>query len=490
MGPAAGSWPWLLRRDGRARRGARRPPREGLARRETDAVRPGQPLTVGIRLEMEKGWHTYWRNPGDSGLPTRVKWDLPPGLHGRRDPVAVPEPLQRRGPLVSYGYEDEVLLPVEIRVPRRSVAGEVAGSRAGRLARVPGGLPAGAGGPLAHAARARDGAPGPQAALFAEARRRLPRKDPAWRFSVSSAARAPEPRRPAPRGAGAARGVLLPADAAGPRPRAARRRSTRRGAVHRLALARDPNGAPTGRLAGVLVAGPEPARSPLDVDVPLASRPAPGLARSRRESRRLAFVAVALAVASPPRAPHLAAGRGRRRRPGPRLTLADSTKAARSPRRLRGQDRRPRVVELRVPVRGEALRQREHAEAAEGVDGEGRRLAHQSAPPAPGKQGYVDAAKANALVKEKGGARPPCCSTTTEGRPRLRREDDTPHVRDRPQGHGRLRRRHRRQAARRTGRHRHREELRLGRARRGDGRQGRSRSATASPTAAASSTRR
>src|SRR5206468_2097081 len=44
------------------------------------ALVPGEPTTVALRLVLEKGWHTYWRNPGDSGLPTTLAWTLPPGV--------------------------------------------------------------------------------------------------------------------------------------------------------------------------------------------------------------------------------------------------------------------------------------------------------------------------------------------------------------------------------------------------------------------------
>ena len=91
---------------------------------ETDAVTPGQPLLVGLRLQMEPGWHTYWRNPGDSGLPTKVKWDLPEAFSA--GPVQWPRPIRfHTGPLVSYGYEGEALLPVEVQVPSGLSAPEV-----------------------------------------------------------------------------------------------------------------------------------------------------------------------------------------------------------------------------------------------------------------------------------------------------------------------------------------------------------------------------
>ncbi len=63
---------------------------------ERTAVAPGEPLTVALRLKMIPEWHTYWRNPGDSGEPTRLEWRLPAGLRGERDPLAVSEPPARR----------------------------------------------------------------------------------------------------------------------------------------------------------------------------------------------------------------------------------------------------------------------------------------------------------------------------------------------------------------------------------------------------------
>ncbi len=46
---------------------------------ERTHAQPGKPMTVGLRLQMIPHWHTYWKNPGDSGLPTRIKWTLPAG---------------------------------------------------------------------------------------------------------------------------------------------------------------------------------------------------------------------------------------------------------------------------------------------------------------------------------------------------------------------------------------------------------------------------
>jgi DsbC/DsbD-like thiol-disulfide interchange protein len=81
-----------------------------------DAAEPGRPLLVALRLRAKPGWHTYWRNPGDSGQPTSIDWQLPPGFSAGAIRWPVPQRLPI-GPLVNYGYEGEVLLASEIRVP-------------------------------------------------------------------------------------------------------------------------------------------------------------------------------------------------------------------------------------------------------------------------------------------------------------------------------------------------------------------------------------
>src|SRR6478752_2944742 len=77
------------------------------------AVQPGKPVTVGLRLRMADHWHTYWKNPGDSGLPTRIQWELPDGWKAGEIQWPYPKPLPV-GPLMNYGYEDEVLLVTDI----------------------------------------------------------------------------------------------------------------------------------------------------------------------------------------------------------------------------------------------------------------------------------------------------------------------------------------------------------------------------------------
>ena len=95
---------------------------------ERSAIVPGEPLTVALRLAMDRGWHTYWQNPGDSGLPTTLAWKVPAPL--RAGPIQWPAPqLLPVGPLVNYGYEKEVLLLTDI-----ATTGDIAGAQTVTLA--------------------------------------------------------------------------------------------------------------------------------------------------------------------------------------------------------------------------------------------------------------------------------------------------------------------------------------------------------------------
>jgi thiol:disulfide interchange protein DsbD len=83
---------------------------------ERTAWVPGQPTTVALRLKMKPGWHVYWQNPGDSGLPTTIDWKLPAGFTA--GPIQWPAPhALPAGPLINYGYEGEVLHLIDLKVP-------------------------------------------------------------------------------------------------------------------------------------------------------------------------------------------------------------------------------------------------------------------------------------------------------------------------------------------------------------------------------------
>ena len=76
----------------------------------------GAPNWVALSLKPEAGWHTYWRNPGDSGLPTTLAWTLPQGWSAGE--ISWPYPsMQRLGELVNYGYDSQTLHLVPLTPP-------------------------------------------------------------------------------------------------------------------------------------------------------------------------------------------------------------------------------------------------------------------------------------------------------------------------------------------------------------------------------------
>ena len=146
---------------------------------EVDTVAPGKPFRIGLHLQMAPGWHTYWRNPGDAGAPADLQLALPQGASAR--PIDWPTPRRiAEGPLMTYAYSGDLLLPVTIT----PTAGDTA-IRAHaewlvcREICVPEeadfqlDLPAGTGQPSA------------QAALFAALARQLPRPSP-WHAVIGN----------------------------------------------------------------------------------------------------------------------------------------------------------------------------------------------------------------------------------------------------------------------------------------------------------------
>ena len=84
---------------------------------EVSAIVPGASFWVALKLVHDEHWHTYWINDGDSGLPTKIKWDLPDGF--RAGPIVWPAPSRiAMPPLVSFGYEGEAWLLTEITAPQ------------------------------------------------------------------------------------------------------------------------------------------------------------------------------------------------------------------------------------------------------------------------------------------------------------------------------------------------------------------------------------
>jgi thiol:disulfide interchange protein DsbD len=83
---------------------------------EVKTIQPGTPFSVGLQFRTRPGWHTYWRNPGDSGSPTRIDWTLPSGFKAGDLVYPYPERLPI-GPLMNFGYKGENVLLTEITPP-------------------------------------------------------------------------------------------------------------------------------------------------------------------------------------------------------------------------------------------------------------------------------------------------------------------------------------------------------------------------------------
>ncbi len=86
---------------------------------DTNAVVPGKSFTVGLLLRMAPGWHTYWKFSGDAGIPTELKWKLPPGWKAGEIQWPIPVKTIDPGDIQTYGYQDEVLLMQEITPPAK-----------------------------------------------------------------------------------------------------------------------------------------------------------------------------------------------------------------------------------------------------------------------------------------------------------------------------------------------------------------------------------
>lgn len=92
------------------------PAKASLITQQT-SIQPGSTFTVGVLLTPNEGWHTYWVNPGQSGLATKITWELPQGFSA--GPIQWPTP----HPFVSndvygLGYPGPVLLTVDINAPK------------------------------------------------------------------------------------------------------------------------------------------------------------------------------------------------------------------------------------------------------------------------------------------------------------------------------------------------------------------------------------
>jgi thiol:disulfide interchange protein DsbD len=92
---------------------------------EKPSVAPAESFDVALRLRMKDGWHTYWKHPGDSGEPTDIRWNLPPGFTAGDIQWPYPQKISL-APLTTYGYEGEVLLLVPFQAASDAKPGTTA----------------------------------------------------------------------------------------------------------------------------------------------------------------------------------------------------------------------------------------------------------------------------------------------------------------------------------------------------------------------------
>src|SRR6266436_1657517 len=92
---------------------------------ETASVASAATLWVDVHFAIKPGWHIYWRNPGDSGLPTTIEWNLPSGFSAGGISWPVPERFVQGG-IGNYGYAESVDLLVPIIAPKELVVGGTA----------------------------------------------------------------------------------------------------------------------------------------------------------------------------------------------------------------------------------------------------------------------------------------------------------------------------------------------------------------------------
>ena len=90
---------------------------------DVSSIAPGEPFWVGLHMVMDEGWHTYWRNSGDSGMPTSIQWELPEGFKAGGIHWPLPKRFDYNDGLTGYGYDGETVLLTEMSVPAALEAG-------------------------------------------------------------------------------------------------------------------------------------------------------------------------------------------------------------------------------------------------------------------------------------------------------------------------------------------------------------------------------
>ena len=90
---------------------------------EKTALVVGEKNTIGLSIKHAPHWHTYWKNPGDSGYPTKITWQVPAGYGVGEFDWPTPKRLAT-GPIINFGYEGEVVLPLTVSVPTSAKPGD------------------------------------------------------------------------------------------------------------------------------------------------------------------------------------------------------------------------------------------------------------------------------------------------------------------------------------------------------------------------------
>ncbi len=85
-------------------------------------AQPGDMVMVGVEFKMRPLWHIYWRNPGESGIPTKIDWDLPKGVTAGEIQWPIPEKAFFSG-LNTYEYHGEIILLVPLKIAADAVSG-------------------------------------------------------------------------------------------------------------------------------------------------------------------------------------------------------------------------------------------------------------------------------------------------------------------------------------------------------------------------------
>ena len=146
---------------------------------ENASLQRGRTGWLAVHLTMKEGWHTYWRNPGDAGLATSIKWTLPAGVAA--DPLVWPQPHRFVArSIVGYGYSGGVALLTGVKVPAEFAADRIkidaiVSWLACASVCIPGSEKLTIALPVSGAAPKRDAR---NASLFAQARRRIPQPAP------------------------------------------------------------------------------------------------------------------------------------------------------------------------------------------------------------------------------------------------------------------------------------------------------------------------